>query len=86
MNQYVIKLKYSDKNNCLFQVTGVVTDSNGVARWVLQGTWDEKVEGAKVIKTIETGRGKTVYETGPTKVMWERKYPPYVSLIPVILF
>ena len=60
----------------LLQVTGVVTDSAGVAGWVLQGTWDERVEGAKVIKTVETAPGKTVYETGPTKVLWERKYPP----------
>lgn len=55
------------------QVTGVVTDKAGKARHVLQGTWDERIEGAKVLNTVEQ-RGKTVYETGPTKVMWQRQH------------
>jgi hypothetical protein len=59
----------------LLQVTGVITDAGGKARWVLQGSWDEKIEGAKVLNTIEQ-KGKTVYETGPTKVLWQRQYPP----------
>ena len=58
------------------QVTGIITDSSGVARWVLQGTWDDKIEGAKVINTVETNKGKVVYETGPQRVMWQRRYPP----------
>jgi len=57
------------------KVTGVVTDSTGAARWVLQGTWDDKIEGAKVLNTIETGKGKTVYETGATKILWQRRMP-----------
>ena len=59
----------------LFQLTGVVSDKSGKARYVIQGTWDEKLEGAKVLKTEEQ-KGKTVYETGPTTLLWKRKYPP----------
>jgi len=58
------------------KVTGVITDASGAARWVLQGTWDDKLEGAKVLNTIETNKGKTVYETGETKVLWQRRYFP----------
>lgn len=58
------------------KVTGVITDASGAARWVLQGTWDERVEAAKVIKTVESGKGKIVYETGESKVVWQRRYPP----------
>ncbi|ELT99009.1 hypothetical protein CAPTEDRAFT_179200 [Capitella teleta] len=57
------------------KVTGVITDASGQARWVLQGTWDERVEAAKVIKTVESGKGKIVYETAEAKVMWQRRYP-----------
>ena len=57
------------------QVTGVVTDSAGKARYVLSGTWDERMEGAPVLNTVETSKGKIVYETGETKVLWQRRYP-----------
>ena len=59
------------------QVTGVITNAAGQARWVLQGTWDDHIECAKVLKTTET-KGKMVYETGEKKVIWQRRYPPYV--------
>ncbi|KAK2184490.1 hypothetical protein NP493_265g03057 [Ridgeia piscesae] len=58
------------------KVTGVVTDKDGKERWVIQGTWDEKIEGAPVIKTAESTRGKVLYDTGPSTVMWHRDYPP----------
>jgi len=54
----------------------VVTDKDGKERWVIQGTWDEKIEGAPVIKTAESTRGKVLYDTGPSTVMWHRDYPP----------
>ena len=62
------------------QVTGVITNAAGQARWVLQGTWDDHIECAKVLKTTET-KGKMVYETGEKKVIWQRRYPPYVWLV-----
>lgn len=35
----------------ILQVTGVVTDSSKVVRYVISGTWDNKLDGAKVIYT-----------------------------------
>lgn len=58
------------------RVTGVVNNSEGVTKWILQGTWDEKIECAKVTNVKENVKGKTVYETEPTKLIWQRKYPP----------
>lgn len=57
------------------KVTGVITDSSDVAKYVLSGTWDDKLEGARVLNTVKTGKGNVVYETGETKVLWQRRYP-----------
>ena len=62
-----------------YQVSGVITDTNSKARWIVQGTWDEKMEGAKVLNTVEKSSGKLIYETGEPKMMWQRRYPLYVS-------
>jgi len=59
----------------MLQVSGVITDATGKARWIVQGTWDDKMEGAKVLKTVESSRGKVIYETGEPIVMWQRRYP-----------
>lgn len=61
------------------QVTGVVTDSGGQAHYILSGTWDEKMESAKIIHSSEgangsEGKQKTVYQTLPPKLLW-KKYP-----------
>ena len=56
-------------------MTGVITDSNGVAKYVLNGTWDDKMEGAPIVNTTES-KGKPVFETGPSKVLWQRRMPP----------
>ena len=48
-------------------------------KWVIQGTWDEMIEGSKVLSVSENSRGKTVYETGPTVLMWKRHTPPLES-------
>jgi len=61
---------------CLMQVTGVIQDSAGHVRYVLSGTWDDKLEGAPVLNTIESSKGKVMYETGETRVLWQRRYPP----------
>lgn len=57
------------------QVTGVITDSHDKAMYVLSGTWDDRLEGARVLNTVKTGKGNVVYETGETKVLWQRRYP-----------
>ena len=68
-------------HGCFFsQLTGVITNRDGEAKWVLQGTWDDRIECAKVINTVTNNKGKMVYETGEQKVVWQRRYPPYVGL------
>ena len=60
------------------QVTGVVTDKSGTARWVLRGTWDDQMEAAKVLSTTQQG-SKPIFQTGEYKLVWKRRFPPYVS-------
>ncbi len=68
-----VHLLYS---NFTDQVTGVVVDKDGTPKWVLQGTWDNKVEAAKVIKSHGSTKGKPILETATPKVLWKRVYPP----------
>ena len=65
---------------CL-QVSGVITDSAGVVRYVLSGTWDSKMEGANVLNGDDASTGKVEYITGQSKVLWQRRYPPYVNCL-----
>lgn len=62
-----------------FQVTGVVSDADGKAHYVMSGTWDEKMECSKIVQsshgsTSTEGKQKTVYQTLSPKVLW-KKYP-----------
>lgn len=57
-------------------MTGVITDSKGVAQYVLSGTWDDKIEGAKVIGTDEPTKGKFEYQTDEPIVLWQRRHRP----------
>jgi hypothetical protein len=54
----------------------VITDSNGTARYVLNGTWDVQMEGAAIVNTTESNKGKPVFETGLSKFLWKRRMPP----------
>ncbi|XP_043823520.1 oxysterol-binding protein 2 isoform X2 [Dromiciops gliroides] len=61
------------------KVTGVVTDSKEKAHYVLSGSWDEKMECAKIIQSSHSspsteGKQKMVYQTLPAKLLW-KKYP-----------
>ncbi|XP_071339038.1 oxysterol-binding protein 2 [Trachinotus anak] len=61
------------------KVTGVVADSGGQAHYILSGTWDDKMESAKIIQSSRGGSGsegkqKTVYQTLSPKLLW-KKYP-----------
>ncbi|KAL0965600.1 hypothetical protein UPYG_G00283410 [Umbra pygmaea] len=61
------------------KVTGVVTDSEGTAHYILSGTWDDKMESAKIVESSRgcsgsEGKQKTVYQTLQPKVLW-KKYP-----------
>ncbi|XP_062373828.1 oxysterol-binding protein 1 isoform X4 [Sardina pilchardus] len=62
------------------KVTGVVTDKEGKAHYVLSGTWDEKMEFSRVMQSSRggengtEGRQKTVYQTLKAREIW-RKTP-----------
>ncbi|XP_035021612.1 oxysterol-binding protein 2 isoform X1 [Hippoglossus stenolepis] len=61
------------------KVTGVVSDSGGQAHYILSGTWDDKMESAKIVQSSRGGSGsegkqKTVYQTLSPKLLW-KKYP-----------
>ncbi|CAN0333898.1 unnamed protein product [Lampetra fluviatilis] len=61
------------------KVSGVVMDAEGNAHYILSGTWDEKMEYAKIVQSSKgssgsEGRQKTVYQTQPAKHLWKR-YP-----------
>ncbi|XP_016054125.1 PREDICTED: oxysterol-binding protein 2, partial [Miniopterus natalensis] len=61
------------------KVTGVVSDGQGKAHYVLSGSWDEQMECAKIVQSGPSspsleGKQKTVYQTLPAKLLW-KKYP-----------
>ncbi|XP_075754000.1 oxysterol-binding protein 2 isoform X3 [Pelodiscus sinensis] len=61
------------------KVTGVVTDAEGKAHYVMSGTWDEAMECSKIMHsshggTSSEGKQKTVYQTLAPRVLW-KKYP-----------
>ncbi|KAM8817085.1 oxysterol-binding protein 2 isoform 2-T2 [Rhynchonycteris naso] len=61
------------------KVTGVVSDGQGKAHFVLSGSWDEQMECAKIVQSSPSspsldGKQKTVYQTLPAKLLW-KKYP-----------
>ncbi|RXN32050.1 oxysterol-binding 2-like isoform X1 [Labeo rohita] len=61
------------------KVTGVVKDIDGQAHYILSGTWDDKMESAKIVQSSRgssssEGKQKTVYQTLTPKLLW-KKYP-----------
>ncbi|GFS49316.1 oxysterol-binding protein 1 [Nephila pilipes] len=57
------------------KVTGVVTDHEGNAKFVLQGTWDNKMEAARVLNSHGSVKGKPLLETSTPKTIWRRQFP-----------
>ncbi|KAJ3585207.1 hypothetical protein NHX12_013928 [Muraenolepis orangiensis] len=55
------------------KVTGVVTDKDGKAHYVLSGTWDEKMEFSR---NGAEGKQKTVYQTLKARVVWHKNPLP----------
>ncbi|KAJ8678935.1 hypothetical protein QAD02_014722 [Eretmocerus hayati] len=58
------------------KVKGVVMDSNKEVKWVVQGTWDNKIEIAPVLSTSGSA-DNPVYKTGPYTCAWKRCMPPF---------
>jgi len=57
------------------RVKGVVMDASNQVKWVLNGTWDSKMETAAVTSTSGSIENP-VYKTGPYKTIWNRRLPP----------
>ncbi|XP_055700325.1 oxysterol-binding protein 1 isoform X1 [Phlebotomus papatasi] len=60
------------------RVKGVVMNADGQVKWVLNGTWDNKIEIAPVISTNGT-KDSPIYKTGNYKTIWSRRLPPLDS-------
>ncbi|KAK2720637.1 oxysterol-binding protein 1-like isoform X2 [Artemia franciscana] len=58
------------------KVTGAVMNAKGEVVWVLNGTWDNKMEAAKVAEKRSQVKGKQVLETEAPVVVWQRRWPP----------
>ncbi|XP_067117472.1 oxysterol-binding protein 1-like isoform X1 [Osmerus mordax] len=64
------------------KVTGVVTDKDGKAHYVLSGTWDEKLEFSRVMQSSKggengtEGKQKTVYQTLKARELWKKNTLP----------
>ncbi|XP_055623951.1 oxysterol-binding protein 1 isoform X2 [Toxorhynchites rutilus septentrionalis] len=57
------------------RVKGVVMDSSSQVKWVINGTWDSKIEIAPVTSTSGSVENP-VYKTGNYKTAWNRRLPP----------
>ncbi|XP_040170390.1 oxysterol-binding protein 1 isoform X4 [Anopheles arabiensis] len=57
------------------RVKGVVMDSSNQVKWVVNGTWDSKIEIAPVTSTSGSTENP-VYKTGNYKTAWTRRMPP----------
>ncbi|TRY70435.1 hypothetical protein TCAL_02402, partial [Tigriopus californicus] len=52
------------------KVTGTVITADDKVEWVLNGTWDSKLEGSKVISTTVV-KGRSSLEIGPSRTLWK---------------
>ncbi|XP_058458562.1 oxysterol-binding protein 1 isoform X2 [Malaya genurostris] len=57
------------------RVKGVVMDDSSQVKWVINGTWDSKIEIAPVTSTSGSAENP-VYKTGNYKTAWSRRMPP----------
>jgi hypothetical protein len=60
-----------------FQVKGYVLDKDDEIKWVVNGTWDNKVEIAPVTK-FEGPIESPTCQTGSYIMAWQRQAPPLV--------
>ncbi|KAF7489040.1 Oxysterol-binding protein 1 [Sarcoptes scabiei] len=60
------------------KVTGLVVSKDEKIKWVLNGTWDNKMEACKVVNTKQliSKNSKPLVETGTPKLIWKRRMQP----------
>ncbi|ALC46440.1 Osbp, partial [Drosophila busckii] len=56
-------------------VKGIVMNRNNEVKWVVRGTWDDKIEIAPVLQTTGPKESPT-YTTGEFKIGWQRRPAP----------
>ncbi|KAI4454411.1 oxysterol-binding protein-related [Holotrichia oblita] len=56
------------------RVKGAVMDSSGKVRWIINGTWDDKVEICKVTG-VSGSETNPIYQTNSPIVAWKRTVP-----------
>lgn len=49
-------------------------DRDGNVKWVVTGTWDNRIEIAEVISS-EGSVENPVFKTGPYRLVWKRRMP-----------
>ena len=52
------------------KVIGTMTNNHGKVEWVLNGTWDTKLEGSRVIG-VSKSKGKSNLEIENSKILWK---------------
>ncbi|KAG8236531.1 hypothetical protein J437_LFUL015805 [Ladona fulva] len=57
------------------KVKGCVMDKDGNVKWVVTGTWDNKIDIAQVISS-QGGPENPVFQTGAVHCVWKRRMPP----------
>uniref|UniRef100_A0A1E1X9K1 Putative oxysterol-binding protein 1 n=1 Tax=Amblyomma aureolatum TaxID=187763 RepID=A0A1E1X9K1_9ACAR len=60
------------------RVTGLVSDAEGAAAWLLQGNWDGQLECARVLSAAANpagAGGRPLVESGSLRVIWKRRLP-----------
>jgi len=63
------------------QVTGIVRDANDTERYLMTGLWDDRLEVVKVLDISKRSHQQNVvYNTTAPIVLWQRQYPPYVTM------
>merc|ERR1719381_440682 len=53
------------------KVTGTITSKDQKVEWILNGTWDSKMEASKVIGEAIV-KGKSSLEIGTSKILWKK--------------
>lgn len=67
-------IPYSYFSNSQRKVKGVIMDAQGKAKWVINGSWDCKVEIAPVT-SVSGSEDSPVYKTGNYETIWTRRMP-----------
>ncbi|XP_067015224.1 oxysterol-binding protein 1 isoform X2 [Anabrus simplex] len=60
------------------KVKGCVMDADGNVKWVVSGTWDNRIEIAPVISS-QGSPENPIFTTGPYTLVWKRRFPPEES-------